>query len=183
MKVRLITVVVALAAALLVMPQSARGVVLGADVTASSGGAPSCTFPSHCTFVQTRLPGRATKAPFDGRITRFRVQEPKGTLWLQVVKRRPSGKFVATDSSGFKTPQGVGDNEVLPFKANLDIRKGQYVAISLEDFGASALNGTVDPDACHKGFVPGLEEGVPAAPNLGFTGCGTVLLYNATLRK
>lgn len=169
--------------ALLWLSGSAQAVVLGADVKAFSDSAQYCMTAPHCTMVQTTLPDRMTKAPFSGRITRWRVQEPIGTLWIQVLRRLPDGRFKAVRSSEAETPISPAENEVFAFDTNLRIRKGQFVGIGLEDFGSSGLNAkSSGPEACRKGLVPGLFDGESGEPNPSYGGCGSLLLYNATLK-
>ena len=122
-------------------------------------------------------------APFTGRIRKWRVTQPNGTIWLQVLHKRDDGTYKALRHGDFHTvTSGVG--EVISFAENLRIRRGDFIAVGEEDFGASSigLDDSAASGNCTKGFVPGLDDGGSASPNPSYSSCGNVLLYNATLR-
>jgi hypothetical protein len=173
------------ASALLVFPAEASSKRIGPaleDYFASATVA--CTADPFCTRAQVKLDGDPMVAPFAGEIRKWRVTQPNGTLWLQVLRRRDNGKYKSVRSG---TPHTVTStsNEVIEFSEDLPLRRGDYVGVATEDFGASSL-GLYDAAGqrdCTKGFVPGLGDGESGFPNPDYGGCSDVLLYNAVLRR
>jgi hypothetical protein len=117
---------------------AARGTVaLGIDLrlppsedpwycTGSGADSPSCA------FVLTRLPevDRPVKAPFDGVVTRWRVQGAGGRIRLIVVRGelKPGGRSNLQRVQG-SAEQAVRDEGRQTFRTRLQIRRGDAVGL------------------------------------------------------
>ena len=121
----------------------AGAAVIGPTNLADSSGAATCISPT-CTVAAPKLPGATVKAPFGGKITRWKVNIPAahdalvndGPLRLQVLKRTvdqpgfENDEFVAVRETDEETST---PNSINSFAANLRIRKGQFIGLAGTD--------------------------------------------------
>jgi len=167
-----------LGAIFLLAAQSSSAAVLGSDFANPSPGlSQNCSFES-CTHVQTRLDGRVVRAPFNGTITRWRLQDATGEFRLQSLRKRDDGSFKAIRTTRSRTADGGRD----VFDAHLPLRRRDFVAVRMAD-GANIKVGTTP--GCRSGFVPGLDDGESAMPHPSYSGCDAndELFMNARLRR
>jgi hypothetical protein len=144
-----------------------------------------CTM-ADCTWVNARIEGDPVRAPFSGRIVRWRVQEPTGTFSLQVVRKVAPNTYRAIRQGTAETPPAPGAGEVVTFDEDLRVRKRDFVGLLAEDFGASTHDlATSQPaDTCRLGWVPSLVTGGPEdSPDAGYSACTQLSLYNAVLKR
>lgn len=169
---------------LFAVPSASQAERIGAHLSGAASDTPwTCSSEPFCTFVQTKIDGDAIRAPFSGKITKWQVMEPSGTLRLQVLRRRDNGTFKALRSSN-SVHVASQPNQVKGFDTHLRIRKGDYVGVRVyAGFGASVgADGGLDNGFCFKGFTPGMEDGESAPPSMFGGACTWLLLYNATLK-
>ena len=146
----------------------------------------SCSVADFCINFQTRTNGHAVRAPFSGTITKWHAIEPYGNVWLQVLRKRDNGSYKSVRSSDTEqvlTDDPGNSGELYAFHTHLRIKRGDFVGVGADDFYASHIGDFDQAGAgtCRKGLVPGPPDGESAMPNPSYTGCGDLLLYNATL--
>ena len=178
---RLVAIAVA---ALLVVPASAeaaRRATLGPPLPQTTPLGRTCIPFVSCTFVNDRLEDGLTRAPFSGKVRRWRIQGAEGDFRLQVLKRVAGGKFKALRQSARVTLDSESLDEVILTSVNLAIRRGQFVAIRMYQDATMRTLQDAGPGDCYKGIVPGLAIGASDEPNPSYGVCERVTLYNARL--
>jgi hypothetical protein len=167
--------------------ESGRTVTLGSDLRASAGGdrwycTGSGAESPPCSFVLTKLPevDRPITAPFDGVVTRWRVNGAGGPIRLIVVR----GEFRPGGHSSLQRVQGSAEEEVRSqkpqtFSTRLSIRRGDAVGLQLS---VGAYGNAPYSDGTW------LEEWIPplGAERLASTEDGEdtyQLLYNASIER
>jgi TIR domain len=167
--------------------ESGRTVTLGSDLRASPGGdrwycTGSGAESPPCSFVLTKLPevDRPITAPFDGVVTRWRVNGAGGPIRLIVVR----GEFRPGGHSSLQRVQGSAEEEVRSqkpqrFSTRLSIRRGDAVGLQLS---VGAYGNAPYSDGTW------LEEWIPplGAERLASTEDGEdtyQLLYNASIER
>ena len=142
----------------------------------------ACNFPPHCVFFQEQAQGGITRAPFNGSVRSWKLTEPNGTFRLAVVRKVDSDSWKLIRWTGPRIASSEnGSLEIVKFKSNLKIRRGDRTAIVAEDFGAStiALEQDTFPGSCRLGLVPGPFPGETGDEVSGYSVCSDILLYNA----
>jgi hypothetical protein len=104
------------------LPGAAAAKLLGPKLPLSYDDSTGCPGNRSCQTVLTRY----VKAPFGGKITRFRVQGLKGTVRLQVIDGNTQYK-AARESSARKA--NLGHHQVKAFKANLQVAKWDRIGL------------------------------------------------------
>jgi hypothetical protein len=85
-----------------------------------------------CIWVNTRIPGAEVRAPFSGRIRKWRVVTPGINVYqLVVMRKQANGKFKAVETSDVEETDGAGTHG---FETNVRIKKGDYIGIRGEVF-------------------------------------------------
>jgi hypothetical protein len=181
---------IAAAAGMFVAAGSASGAVIGAQNLTNSDGAATC-LSATCTVADPRIPGETAKAPFSGKITRWRVSIPDahdafnndGPVRLQVLKR-------TVDKAGLANDEYVAVREsdsedavpglINPFQTNLRIRKGQFI-------GLASTNDTEihQRDKARAHFLNWIDALIPGDParTPDIADRGRYSLFNAKLVK
>ena len=158
----------------------AEGALLGTnDLTTFAFTSQGCSVNPSCTFTQTKHPTAVVKAPFTGRITKWRLAlRLVGTAQLAVMRRVPGGEFKTLRTSEAQTETIVGK---YVYPTDLRIKRRQLIGITLSD---GATVGKFDEvGAVRKGFVPALGPGETSAPDPSFSSPDETLQFNATLRR
>lgn len=171
-------------AAGLLTPTGAGAVTIGANLNQEfEDGLSSCLFDPFCTTLQLKVAGAPVKAPFSGRVTRVGMLHPNGTFSMQVMRRKSGGEYKSLRSSA---PVFVSSTagQVKYLDVNERIRKGDYVAIRSEDFGASSFAFADHETGLERSrlFQPGLEDGDTEPPSSDSTP-NRRFLYNARIIK
>ena len=166
------------AVAALMVPAAVLGAAtLGSHFDDDPIGGLVCSEEPGCVFIQTKLDGAKTRAPFDGVIKSFKAQlEDPGRL--QVYDKLKSGKFKLLRQS--KRFEGVAP-DVKRYTANLRISKGDYIGIRM------AVGGQLyyaPGTGCAKGFLA-IPVGKAAKPDPDRDRCGeeSELRFNARISK
>jgi hypothetical protein len=180
-------------AAMLLAPTSASAALIGPpDIGGSAPNLYRCN-AQPCTFVNLEIPEGRVRSPISGHITRWRVSisssvDPgTGPVSLQVLKRTVNepgdnlDEFKAVRESDFEATEPGKQG----FDAHLRIRKGQYIALGIEDDGTGTAISAEDIPKTdnHWGeFEPMLMPDDPASM---FSAINTegYLFYNATVKE
>jgi len=109
----------------------AGSVVLGSSLEAASAGVGECGGNPDdprppCTLLQTALPARRLRVPFDGIISRWRVRGASGTIALAVLRGSDQPRRVAVTRREHMPTTGRHE-----FRTDLRVRKGDRVALQL----------------------------------------------------
>ena len=180
----------AAAAITLVVAGSASGAVIGASNLTNSDGGSTC-LAATCTVAAPKIPGDTTRAPFSGKITRWRVSIPDphdafvndGPIRLQALKRTVDKSGLANDK--YVAVRETDDEAVVPglvnsFQSNLRISKGQFI-------GLASTNDTeiLSRDRARAQFFNWNDALIPGDParTADFTDRGRYNLFNAKLVK
>jgi hypothetical protein len=139
------TVAVGVATLALVAPAGAKRATIGPkDLSPPGGGAAVCGAPT-CTMTTGALPDGKLRAPFRGKIARWKVGigeahdvfDDDGPVRLQVLERTLDGvdflgdEYVAVRETQEKV---VEPGTINTFRARLKIKKGQFIGLaSVED--------------------------------------------------
>lgn len=133
------------------LPSSAGAVKLGSrqiDENLTDFGA-ACSKPM-CVFVQKSIPGTQVKAPFSGKVTKWRVVSPgTNTFQLVVLRKKDNGKYKNVGESSLGQTPAHGEYE---FPANMAIKKGDYVGLK-----SNGVQGIFNPGAKTFEFAPALN--------------------------
>jgi hypothetical protein len=159
---------------IILAPGSAGAVTIGThNIGAQPDFGTGCDGPGDCILLQTKLPGAKVRAPFSGRIRKWRVATPGiNEYQLVVMRKRDGGKFKAVSASLTENTTGAG---TYSFATNLRIKKGDYVGV----LGIS-FQGLDNSDARRALFNPPLALGGIGKPTNRVPG---ELLYNATVKR
>ena len=132
-------------------------------------GPPSAT----CIFMQRKLPDTTLRAPFNGRVVKWRLAT-QHTTSFQLVVMRPEGggSFKLVRASESEPVPGAGAHS---FETDVRIRKGDRVGV----FGPG-LSYVADPTSDFEIFNPPPIIGGSDEPD---GGGANELLYNATIRR
>jgi hypothetical protein len=135
-------------------------------------------FPT-CAYAQTSLPGGTVRAPFNGTIRTWKVNDDggPGPVQLLVLHRHSNGSFKAVAASTSK-PATDGVNS---FGAHLNIRKGDFVGLNIldDDTFIQTLNPRMDRSV---GFMPAFSLGGSQLPYAPFGSTFDELQFNAQLK-
>jgi hypothetical protein len=166
----------ALAASIVALaPESAGAVTLGSrNLSVDPEFGTGCDLPdTDCILLQTKLPGTKVRAPFSGKIRKWRIVTPTITEYqLVVMRKRKNGRFKAVGASLAEETVGAGR---YTFETNVRIKKGDYIGILGDSF-----QGINRPRARYGRFVPPPALGDAAKP---VSKGSDELLYNATLKR
>jgi hypothetical protein len=159
---------------------SAGAVTIGSThVAQPSQSAFFCGGFETCAHVQTSLPGATVRAPFDGTIRTWKVNDDggPGPFQLLVLRKQDGGSFKAVDAS---TPRPAVDG-VNTYGANLDIRKGDFIGLNIldDDTFVQTLNPRMDRSL---GFKPAFALGDRQKPYKPFNSPFDEFQFNAQLR-
>jgi hypothetical protein len=170
----------AAAAATLSLASPAGAVTLGSThVAQPSQAAFFCGGFETCAYAQTRLLDGTVKAPFNGTIRTWKVNDDggPGPFQLLVLSRRSDGSFKAVAAS---TPRPAIDG-VNTYGARLEIRKGDYIGLNILDDSTfiQSLNPRMDRSL---GFVPAFDLGMSQRSHKPFNSPFDELQFNAQLR-
>ena len=167
----------ALAAALLVPAAVLGATTLGSPFDEDAVGGFVCGDEPGCVYIQTRLDGSKTRAPFDGVIKSFRAQlEDPGRL--QVYDKRKGGRFKLLRQS--KRFEGSAP-EIERYETNLRIKRGDYIGIRMS-FGGQLYY--APGQGCYKRFVVvGVGEAAKPDPDLSGCEAEAELRFNARVTK
>ena len=137
-------------------------------------GDDECGVPDGCAGIHYTLPQRATHAPFDGVITRWRV---RGTGSLRLFVAR----YVAYDTVIRKATsaprRGTSVEAVSTFSTRLPIRHGEHVGIILDS--DAIIRSRVNTDAYLDIFVPPPPTGEPSSAQGDFLDQAIEAVHNA----
>lgn len=166
--------------AALSLASPAGAVTLGSThVAQPSQSAFFCGGFETCAYAQTVLPGATVKAPFDGTIMSWKVNDDggPGPFQLLVLKRQSDGSFKAVDAS---TPRPATDG-VNAYGARLDIRKGDFIGLNIldDDTFVQTLNPRMDHSV---GFKPAFDLGTRQQTYKPFNSPFDEFQFNAQLR-
>ena len=154
-------------------PAAAGAVRLGSsqmDPTLTDFGGACIGDP--CLFVQKRLPGLPTRAPFSGVIHKWHVVSTGvHDFQLIVMHKKPNGKYKNVGQSSIESVPGYGAYE---FSASMPIHKGEFVGLSGE-----AVAGIDNNTATTLHFEPTVPFGDARKPS--FSGADEYQ-YNAIVR-
>lgn len=132
-----------------------------------------------CAYTQTSLLDGTVKAPFDGTLRTWKVNDDggPGPVQLLVLKRQSDGSFKSVAAS---TPRPVTDG-VNAFGAHLDVRKGDFIGLNILDDSTfiQTLNPRMDRVV---GFMPAFDPGTRQQPYQPFGSPFDEIQFNAQLR-
>jgi hypothetical protein len=183
--------VIATAALAVAAPAGAKKATVGPkDLSPPSTSAATCLSPT-CTLTTGAAPGVKLKAPFGGKITRWKVRtaEPHDLLFndgpvrLQVLKRTVNEPGFLDDE--FEAVRETGDTAVEPgsvttLNTKLKIRKGEFIGLVNVDDTEISQGG--ESEATYLRFdtalIPGETARTPDAANPG-----AYWLFNAKVEK
>jgi hypothetical protein len=133
----------------------------------------ACDTAPACLWMQTKIPGQVTRAPFNGVITGWRFTEPAGgeTGQLVVMRKAKHGKFTAIRASD---PETTPDPGTFAFDTHLKAKKGDYIALYSHQAMAQE-----NPNSQLKIFDSTLALGQPKKPDATFP---DTYFYTATLK-
>ena len=135
-------------------------------------------FPT-CAYAQTALQDGTVRAPFDGTIRSWRVnEEDAGSVQLLVLRKQSGGSFKAVHASSPKTSTTDGVNT---FGANLDAHKGDFIGLNLLDENVFIQTLNPRPDRS-VGFMPAFGLGAMQQPYAPFGSTFDELQFNAQLK-
>jgi hypothetical protein len=167
--------------AALSLASPAGAVTLGTThVAQPSQSALFCGGFETCAYAQTSLLDGTVKAPVDGTIMSWKVNDDggPGPVQLLVLTRQSDGSFKTVEAS---TPKGDLTDGVNAFGAHLDIRKGDFIGLNILD--DSTFIQTLNPRMEHvKGFKPAFDLGMSQQPYKPFSTPFDELQFNAQLR-
>ena len=181
---RILATFIGLAAALVTalwLANPAGAVTVGSThVAQPSQSALFCGGFETCAYAQTSLTDGTVKAPFDGTIRSWKVNDDggPGPVQLLVLKRQSDGSFKAVAASA---PRGNLTDGVNAFGAHLDIRKGDFIGLNVLD--DSTFIQTLNPRMERvTGFMPAFDAGTRQEPYKPFNTPFDELQFNAQLR-
>jgi hypothetical protein len=132
-----------------------------------------------CAYAQTRLVDGTVKAPFDGTIRSWKVNDDggPGPFQLLVLRKQSNGSFKAVASSSRRR----GVDGVNKYGTNLEIRKGEYIGLNILDDSTfvQTLNPRMDRSL---GFKPAFDSGMSQQPHKPFNSTFDEFQFNAQLR-
>jgi hypothetical protein len=191
MKAGVTLVALALVGGVLAPSALARVAVIGPPKLTTGSGASTC-LAATCTVANARIPGAVVRAPFRGRITRWKVRTAAphdmfnndGPVRLQVLKRTddPAG----FDADAFMAlrqtkARAVDPDSVNVFRAHLRIRKGQFIGLLSTD--DTEIRDATMAGAIHfQWWDPALALGEPATA-ADFTYTSSYMLFNARVER
>jgi len=166
--------------AALSLASPAGAVTIGSThVAQSSQSAMFCGGFETCAYAQTSLMDGTVKAPFDGAIRSWKVNDDggPGPFQLLVLRRQSDGSFKAIDAS---TPRPAVDG-VNTYGTRLDIRKGDFIGLNIldDDTFVQTLNPRMDRSV---GFMPAFDMGGRQQPYKPFNSPFDEIQFNAQLR-
>lgn len=145
----------------------------GAAEPVYCAGRPAGLSSPACTIVQTRLGRRALIVAADGVIRRWAVRGARGTLALQVVRRRADGSYAEVRRSQYERPPDSGPHA---FAAAVPVRRGDRVGIELTPGSGIGVR-RARPAAALRWIGPLEIIRAPRAPSqILRTGAGELLL-------
>ena len=181
---RLFTTLIGAAAAIvaaLSLAGPAGAATLGSThVAQPSQSAIFCGGFETCAYAQTSLLDGTVKAPFDGTIRSWKVNDDggPGPVQLLVLDRHSDGSFKTVEAS---SPKGNLSDGVNAFSAHLRIHKGDFIGLNILD--DSTFIQTLNPRMEHiKGFMPAFDLGTTQQPYKPFNTPFDELQFNAQLR-
>lgn len=184
---RIQTLWMAAALAVLLIPTAAHGATMGPRGFAGpSIFTQSCGVTGPCTWANAKLPEGRARSPIDGVISRWEIRVTgSGAVSPQVLRRTVNQPGVVNDA--FKavregTQQTITSDGTYGFAENLRIREGDFLGVRVE--GASlGIRGITDGFSRYLGFYPPLTPGAGSdtatAPGLA----GDNLLIKARVRE
>jgi hypothetical protein len=126
-----------------------------------------------CMYVQTKIPGALTRAPFSGIIKKWRLSEPGPySAQLVVVRKHDDGSYEAIRASDIGPVPSSGTYR---FPTHLRIRKGDYIGLQ-----GSSILARENSQSRAVLINSALELGVPKMP---YFPSADTFLYNATLKR
>ena len=166
--------------AALSLASPAGAVTLGSThVAQPSQSAFFCGGFETCAYAQTSLPGATVRAPFDGTLRSWKVNDDggPGPFQLLVLRRQSDGSFKSVAAS---TPRPAVDG-VNTYGTNLDIRKGDFIGLNILDDSTfvQTLNPRMDRSV---GFEPAFDLGTSQQPHKPFNSTFDEFQFNAQLR-
>ena len=181
---RILATVIGLAAAVaaaLSLASTAGAVTLGSThVAQPSQSALFCGGFETCAYAQTSLLDGTVKAPFDGTVRTWKVNDDGGPGPVQflVLKRQGAGSFKAVAAS---TPRANLTDGVNTFGAHLEIRKGDFIGLNIldDDTFIQTLNPRMDRSV---GFMPAFDIGGRQQPYAPFGSTFDELQFTAQLK-
>jgi Ca2+-binding RTX toxin-like protein len=148
---------VALSTALVVPSAASAAVTIGSDL-ANPGQPSGCN--EDCSVVQFALPGRATAAPSNGVVVRWRVRDSSGSMKLRVVRPAAGGQGTGAGTSATVT---VTPGAVATFDTRLPITAGDNIGVELL---GQAILGVRDVGGAREAvWLPPLQDGQTRSPD------------------
>jgi hypothetical protein len=149
---------------------------LGPKLPLSYDESTGCPGNRSCQTVLTRY----VKAPFGGKITRFRVQGLKGTVRLQVIDGNTQYRALR-ESSARKA--NLGHHQVKAFKANLQVAKWDRIGLRFSRHTTLGVHQNSAGETFETVFFrPPLVVGGPWRYQRSAT-AQSRLLFNATIKR
>jgi hypothetical protein len=180
---RLFATLIGAAAAIvaaLSLASPAGAVAIGSThVAQRSQSAFSCGGFDSCAYAQNSLPGSTVRAPFDGQIRSWKVNDDGGSgpFQLLVLRRQSDGSFTAVAAS---TPRPAVDG-VNTYGANVSVRKGDFIGLNILD--RTTFVQSLNPVMAHvDAFIPAFDLGMAQQPFRDFNSPFDELQFNAQLR-
>jgi hypothetical protein len=125
-----------------------------------------------CMYVQTKIPGALTRAPFSGTITKWKMAQPGPyESQLVVVRKFHDGSFEAIRASDPETTPASG---TYAYPTHLRIKKGEYIGLQ-----GHSIMGRTNPHSKAVLINSALEFGQPKMP---YWPTEDTYLYNAKLK-
>jgi hypothetical protein len=158
------------------LPGAASAKLLGPKLPLSYDDSTGCPGTRSCKTALTRY----VKAPYDGRIKRFRVQGLKGTVRLQVIEGNTQYRALRESSS--RTAH-LGRHQVQAFKVHLEVAKWDRIGLRFSRHTTLGVHQNSASETFETVFFrPPLVVGGPWRYQPSATGQSR-LLFNATIKR